>query len=148
MTATEMRKVRRFDLELPGYIRVANEQEGAAVELISSDVCSGGARFLTRQSMPVGTEVEIGLLLPERQLGEVDTGKVLLEVGGSVIRSDSKSMAVRFGETYQVIPFKRCGAALLDRPEEFEATEDPDRTRRIPWSIGARPPLTQRVSAA
>lgn len=147
MTAIEMRRMKRFDLEIPAFMRVANGQEDESMELTTSDVCSGGALFHTRQSMPVGTEVEVDLLLPVRQLDKIDTGKVILEIAGSVIRADEKSMAVRFGKKYKIIPFKSCGAVLLDRSVPSEFLGETARIRKIPWTFGTSRQSKQRVSA-
>jgi hypothetical protein len=107
MTEINMRTVERFDLELPAFMQIANQKENESIELVTSDVCSGGAFFHTRKSMPVGTEVKVDLVLSVSQLQKIETERVTVQTAGAVVRTDAEGIAVRFSKKYKITPFGR-----------------------------------------
>jgi len=63
------RSVERFDLELPATIEFMHvDHEEMVDNLLTKNVCSGGAYFYTSQPLPKGTQVKIDLVLPLEKL--------------------------------------------------------------------------------
>lgn len=106
MNGIDKRKVERFPLELPAFLKVGDESEGETVEFVTSDVCSGGAFFPTDKPIPVGTEVKVDLVIPIDQLKKIEADKVLITVAGSVIRTEKRGMAVCFDNKYKIMPIR------------------------------------------
>jgi hypothetical protein len=103
MTGLNKRKQERFDLELPAILKLA-EEESEQIEVITKDVCSGGALFHTDQPIDIGTEVSVELAMPIAQLKQVKADRVLIRVAGAVIRTDQNGIAVCFEKKYTVTP--------------------------------------------
>ena len=76
------------------------------MEFVTSDVCSGGAFFHTDQSMPVGTEVTVDLVISTDQLKRLDADRVLIKTAGAVVRTDEEGMAICFEKKYVITPLK------------------------------------------
>lgn len=100
----EKRKLERFDLK--AVAKIEDGERRGSLDVMTSDICSGGAFFRTDQSLPVGTEVRIDLLLPlgglKRLVAEYD--HVHMQFTGTVLRRESLGMAVCFHKDYKVRP--------------------------------------------
>lgn len=106
MNGIDKRKTVRFPLELAGHLQVATEQESESIAYITRDICSGGAFFHTDQPIAIGTKVETELVMPIDQLKTIEAKSVLIEVAGTVIRTDENGMAVCFEKQYRMTPVK------------------------------------------
>jgi len=107
----EKRTQERFDLEIPAKIELRTSgEEKEVLDLLTSNICSGGAFLHTVQPLPAGSEVKIDLILQLPELKELEDdyqqGHVYIGVTGSVLRSESTGMAVCFNEDYQIRPAK------------------------------------------
>ncbi len=105
----EKRKLDRFNLEIPAKVEVTTlDQEKEIFDLLTSDICAGGAFFHTSQPLPEGTTVKIDLILSLGKLKELkdDFKHAHIEVAGTVLRSESAGMAICFNEDYQIHPYK------------------------------------------
>ncbi len=103
---TEHRRAERFSLELPSRIRPVGEEEAEkALELVTSDVCSGGAYFQTDSPLPVGTQVKIEMLLPLEKLKQIEGKQTYIKVSGAVIRTTEKGMAICFENDCVIAPW-------------------------------------------
>ena len=103
----EQRQLERFDLEIPAKIGVIDSgQEEEMLNLLTTNVCSGGAFFHTTQALPEGTPVKIDLILPLEKLRRLkeEHKQVFIKVTGRVLRSESTGMAICFDEDYQIRP--------------------------------------------
>ena len=101
----EKRKMDRFVLELPAWISVINESEKPwAFEAVSRNICAGGVFLQTDQPLTVGSVVEMNLILPLDNLSDMEDRRSRIEVAGTVVRSESEGMAVRFDKKYQISP--------------------------------------------
>jgi len=96
----EKRLAERFSLELEGKVKVSGENGDSTLELMTRDICSGGAFFYTNQPMPVGIKVKVDVVLSVEQLKKMVGTKALLEVSGKVVRSEKQGMAVCFDKEY------------------------------------------------
>ncbi|MFC1869548.1 PilZ domain-containing protein [Thermodesulfobacteriota bacterium] len=108
----ERRTLERFNLKIPARIEpYSSENNGGEVkfsDLLTSDICSGGAFFHTTRPLPEGTDVKIDLVLPVSKLEiiEDDTKKAYIKVTGTVLRSESKGMAICFSKNYEINPLR------------------------------------------
>jgi hypothetical protein len=105
MAETNMRNMERFDLELTAYLSVAdNGEKGKSIELMTSNICAGGAYFLTDRPMSKGTEVKMDLILELERLHALWGRQSHIHVSGFVIRTDQQGMAIRFDRKYKISP--------------------------------------------
>jgi len=106
-SGAERRKMERFTLQLPAKLAmVAEDSEQAILELLTSDVCAGGAFFQTGQPLPPGTEVKIDLVLPLDELKKLEGKKALIKVKGAVVRTTRDGMAIAFNEHFDITAIK------------------------------------------
>jgi hypothetical protein len=104
----ERRRLERFDLQVPAKIEVLSSADMATItELLTKDICAGGAYFPTKAPLPAGTKVKLDILLPLRSVSTVpDNTRGLIKVNGTVIRSGPAGMAVGFDGGYLITPFR------------------------------------------
>ena len=91
-------------MELPGQVSIVADEKNTIFNLLTRDICSGGAFFYTRRPLPVGTRVNINLILSLEQLKMMAELKALLRVSGKVIRRENTGMAVSFDKDYHLSP--------------------------------------------
>jgi len=102
---TDKRRLERFDLELPATIELlTSDQEKSLVNLLTTNISSGGAYFYTPQPLPKGIQVKIDLVLPLDKLKKLkdECKQAYIKVTGTVLRSESEGMAICFDEDYQI----------------------------------------------
>ena len=102
---TDKRTLERFDLELPATIELlTSDQEKSLVNLLTTNISSGGAYFHTPQPLPKGTQVKIDLVLPLDKLRKLkdEHKQAYIKVTGTVLRSESEGVAICFDEDYQI----------------------------------------------
>lgn len=104
----ERRRLERFDLQVPAKIEVLSSPDSASVlELLTKDICAGGAYFPTKTALAAGTKVKLDILLPVRNVGtDTDNTRGLIKVNGTVIRSGPAGMAIGFDGGYLITPFR------------------------------------------
>ena len=106
MNESDRRKMERFDLKLPTKLSWAgkdNRQE--SVELMTNNICAGGAYLETRRPLPQGTQVKMDLILQLDWLREYgERRQSHIEVSGTVIRTDQQGMAICFDRKYRISP--------------------------------------------
>ena len=99
----ERRKYERFDLRLPGRIEVLTSGKQQVLDLLTGDVSAGGAFFYTTKSISQGTQVTLNLTLTSQRLKELTAAQALIKVDGTVVRCNTKGMAVSFNEDYDIV---------------------------------------------
>ncbi len=107
-TMHEKRKLDRYNLKVPAKIKVTtSSRDKEILDLLTSDICAGGAFFHTPQPLPEGTQVRIDLILSLDKLKKLknDFEHAYIEVTGTVLRSESAGMAICFNEDYQIRPY-------------------------------------------
>ena len=101
----ERRKLERFDLKISATIEsMTSDQEKRLLNLLTSNICSGGAFFHTTQPLPEGSQVKIDLVLPLDNLKQLkdDCKQAYIMVTGRVLRSESEGMAILFDKNYLI----------------------------------------------
>lgn len=103
LSINEKRTMERFPLEVPSKITILNDsEEGETFELMTSNVCAGGAFFNTARSLPIGTEVKVDMIPPFDALIKSEGKKVHIKIFGEVIRNNSTGMAISFEKNYKI----------------------------------------------
>ena len=100
------RRLERFDLEIPAAVEfLALDHEQKILNLLTTNISSGGAYFHTTQPLPKGTQVKIDLALPLDRLRKLkdECKQAYIKVTGTVLRSESEGMAICFDEDYQIM---------------------------------------------
>ena len=107
MGRIERRKMERFDLKLPTRLSWAGkDKEHKSIELMTSNICSGGAFFKTNNPLTVGTDVKLAVILPLDKFKVAEHKILYIDVSGSVIRTDQQGMAICFDRKYKISPHK------------------------------------------
>jgi hypothetical protein len=102
----DKRAVERFDLNLEAYVLANGEPFTNQPQVLTTrDVSMNGAYLLTDKPFPIGTEVKIDVILPLESLMHGVKQKALIKACGSVLRTDSEGMAIRFDENSKFLPF-------------------------------------------
>lgn len=104
----ERRRLERFDLQVPAKIEVLSSPDTASIlELLTKDICAGGAYFPTKTALSAGTKVKLDILLPVRNVSPIsDNTRGVIKVNGTVIRSGPAGMAIGFDTGYLITPFR------------------------------------------
>jgi len=103
----DKRGLERIDLGLSATIEfLTSDQEKSLPNLLTSNVCSGGAYFHTTQPLPEGTQIKIDLVLPLDKLKKLkdEYKQAYKKVTGAVLRSESEGMAILFDKDYLIRP--------------------------------------------
>ena len=105
LNVSDRREIARFPMELPAWISVINVSEQPNFfEAVTRDVCSKGAFIQTDQLLPVGTEVEMNLMLSLNKPPRIETRHSRIDVSGSVVRTEPQGIAICFNKNYQISP--------------------------------------------
>lgn len=96
----------RFDLEVPARIGVVGYDQAAELSLKTSNICAGGAFFVTTTPLPEGTRVKMDFVLSIEKVKEMLDSHCRIKVEGEVVRKEAGGIAVRFDEDYEIIPVK------------------------------------------
>ena len=101
------REFERFDLELPAQLKANNDQDDTseALNFLTKDICAGGAYLVGPENLPVGTKVDLHLVLNLEQLKKIKNKQAAIQVKGRVIRSDGNNgLVIRFEKNYRITP--------------------------------------------
>lgn len=102
----ERRRYERFALELPAQVKVLNsgrERADPVLNLLTRDICAGGAYLEGAGTLPAGTRVALDIVLRLERLKKVDTDRAMVHVRGEVVRlEDSTGMAICFDNNYHI----------------------------------------------
>ena len=99
----ERRKYERFDLRLPSKIEVLTSGKQEILDLLTSDVSAGGAFLYVGEPIPQGAQVKLSMILASEGLKELTGAQGLLKVAGTVVRCNTRGMAVFFDGDYEIV---------------------------------------------
>jgi hypothetical protein len=102
----DKRVYERFDLEVPARIGIAGSDQASELSLRTSNICAGGAFFISTEPLPEGTRVKMDFVLSIEKLKEMLNSHCRIKVEGEVVRNETAGIAVRFDEDYEIIPVK------------------------------------------
>jgi hypothetical protein len=106
MSESDRRKMKRFDLTLPTKLFwVAENKEHNSVELMTSNICAGGAYFITNRTLPKDTEVKMNLILELKKHHELSGRQSRIDASGFVNRTDHQGMAICFNNNCKISSF-------------------------------------------
>jgi len=129
----DRRKLERFDLKVPAKIEVVDQDQGREeLNLMTKDICAGGAFFNTPDPLPKGTQVKIDLIL-DGKLRSLVGRQAHVKVTGMVLRSESIGMAIGFDEDYKIISL----VSIRKRSVRWNASTAPSVTGyKVYWAVG------------
>ena len=105
MAIQEKRKMERFELRIFSKIRLkSNWHNIDTIELNTKNICANGAYFKTSNPLPVGTPVSLSMKLEINSELKPTSNLMSVEVSGKVIRSEKDGMAIRFENSYKMMP--------------------------------------------
>jgi hypothetical protein len=96
----------RFSLEISATITFNNgDRKQKSLELMTSNICSGGAFFKIEKPLSTWTHVKIDIILSLNKFKNGNRKRSLINVSGLVIRTDKKGMAISFDKKYRLSPY-------------------------------------------
>ena len=105
MNESDRRKLERFDLRLPTKLFwTGKDKEQETIELMTNNICAGGAYLITNSPLPKGTEVKMDVTLQADKVHESKKPLSVIDVSGYVIRTDHQGMAICFNREYRIMP--------------------------------------------
>lgn len=103
----DKRKYERFDLAVPTKIGVKGIDAGLGeMDLVTRDICAGGAFLQTKNPLPEGTRVKMNFVLSIEKLKQLLDSECEVQVEGIVVRSEEIGIAVRFDDNYEIVSIK------------------------------------------
>ncbi|MCP4022216.1 MAG: hypothetical protein GY729_10270 [Desulfobacteraceae bacterium] len=99
----EKRLYERYEIDFPAQLTV-DKEEGTQVlkDLHTDNISTGGAFINTDQPLPVGTNVNVTLVLPLDELKKIKAYKVNVNISGQVIRQQKNGVVIGFDKTYLI----------------------------------------------
>ena len=109
--AEEKRKMERFNLGMLSQIRIMNgDPFTSPLELVTKNVCAGGAYFNTENPLPVGAKLSLFMTLQVSENKKTSDKLMSIEIKGTVIRREKDGMAIRFDNGYRILPLAKKAA--------------------------------------
>jgi len=105
MEAQERRVFERFNLNIPAKIETmisGQAKDKETLNLLTKDICAGGAFFHTAQTLSKGTEVKVDFVLDTNRLANLTENSACVKIKGTVLRSGSEGMAICFHKNYKI----------------------------------------------
>jgi hypothetical protein len=103
MNKSDRRKMERFDLNLPAKLSWTGKyKDQKSIELMTNNICAGGAYLITDRPIPKGTDIKMDLILKLDRLNEFEGQQTNIDISGFVIRTDQQGMAIRFNKKYSI----------------------------------------------
>lgn len=103
----ERRKLERFTLRLPAIIKVVepkNQVENRVHHLWTKEISSAGGFFHTVVPFPLGTKVNIELVLDTGRFTSPALNQTQIKLAGTVLRAESDGVAICFENGYKMFP--------------------------------------------
>lgn len=107
MNGLGKRSMERFDLDIPVCLTLGEPDsvpDSSKMSYRIKNICSGGAYFFTDNPLRIGTKVEIDLQLDLKKYNIKKLAHSEVQVSGSIIRTDSNGMAVKFDKNFKMSP--------------------------------------------
>lgn len=106
----EKRKHERYSLHVPIKIKHKSDTTYLPIEASSKDISSSGV-FINTEGLnfQCNEKLQLELTLRIDKASELlgDSGRVILEIEGSVIRSQQNGVVIEFDKKYTIYPVKK-----------------------------------------
>ena len=104
----EKRKVERFDLELEAFVSLPGKTDQADMgNLVTRDVSMSGVFLVTDTPLPVGSKVNVDMILTLGGRKKQNSQKAWIKASGKVLRTDNQGMAVGFNDQSRILPLSK-----------------------------------------
>ena len=104
----EKRKVERFDLELEAFVSLPGETDPSDMgKLVTRDVSMNGVYLVTDAPLPVGSKVNVDMVLTLGGRKKQKTQQAWIKASGKVLRTDNQGMAVSFNDQSRILPLPK-----------------------------------------
>ena len=105
MAELDRRQVERFSLEVPALIsRMDESVTQKPFEVVTQNISSGGAFFLTDEPISTMTHLEMDLIISPNKNNKFNDQKTYIHLSGSVVRKEAHGLAVCFDKKYFISP--------------------------------------------
>ena len=98
----ERRRYARYPISLPVKLEIVTTAGKHILNLVTSNVCAGGAFCCTDRIFPIGAEVKVSLLVQSERVRQRTGARTLVKVNGRVARCGLGGMAIRFSKEYTI----------------------------------------------
>ncbi|MFW6137553.1 MAG: PilZ domain-containing protein [Spirochaetota bacterium] len=98
----DRREQERYQLDLPARVTLMEPGKTQVLQLYTKNVCNGGAFLPTSRKIPLGSRVQLDLILSIGLLHRVMGANGLVRVKGTIIRTEPEGIAVHFDKHYQL----------------------------------------------
>ncbi len=99
----ERRQYERFNIPLAVRLETIESDRKEIIEYKTRDISASGAFIPSRKSMPEGTRLVLDFTIPSDDIKEFKYVKRLKGSTGTLVRSNSKGMAVRFDRDSYIV---------------------------------------------
>ena len=102
----DRRSLERFSLRIPARMKVLMPKKRKLYHITSSNISASGAFFITSKPFMDGTRVNLTLTIPNEVLKKLTGLSTVLNIDGTIVRSDSIGIAIFFDENYEITAMK------------------------------------------
>ena len=112
----DRRRSERFKVKLSACVSICgSKRTDTPAFMTTRDVSTRGAYLATPEPLPVGTRVDVDLILKVGDQGSAGAKNAWIKASGAVCRTDSSGMVVHFDEDSKLLPFS-VGVPIQDPP--------------------------------
>lgn len=105
MAVMKKRMLQRYNMEVPVTLSFSSaKKKQNSLELMTRNICSGGAFLETTSPLPLGTPVNLDLVLPLEKFKKIQSKKAHIALSGEVIRAEKNGMAICFHDNFSISP--------------------------------------------
>jgi LuxR family transcriptional regulator, positive regulator of biofilm formation len=101
--AENNREFERFDIEFPATVLA--QQLNSRQNISTKDISAGGAFLQTVEPYEEGIKVVLELVISNATIKKLTGCESCIKVNGTVVRSDSNGMAIRFND-HKIMPLR------------------------------------------
>jgi hypothetical protein len=117
MDKKERRSMRRFELKLPFLTAPSGKDKEIDGRWLTHNISAGGAYINAVHVLPVGTRLEIKLLIPRTGSSSFVQGGAVVRLCGEVVRADEKGTALEFDDQYRIFQMDEMEASHPKKDE-------------------------------
>jgi hypothetical protein len=98
----EKRKVERFNLKIEAAVTLSDEVSRS--KLLTRDISMSGAFILTNDPLPIGSQVNVSMILSADGQKDPSTPPAVIKASGVVLRTDNDGMAIGYDKNARILP--------------------------------------------